>query len=339
VAHYLEADFEGAVSLLGQAYARATEPLLRAKIQLYLGVNHALLGDQTAAQLAFRQALQHDPSLTVPNERFKSSVLELFRRVRAALRGELVVTLEGPVAVEVRVGGEKVGVAPLRVQLPIGEHGVLLRNAEGTYQERHRVIVAPDATVELVATPPAEARLAIDSTPPGAEVLLDGQPIGVTPLRDVRLAAGEHALTLRREGHRSHAMRVSLAAGAERQLEISLDSLTSHLRPWTWVTAACAVASLGVAVGFGLGAQADYEEWQEQRGLGTREQWEELREMGQAKQRVANVMFGVSGGLVVGAAVLYLIGLRAGPESRQGAAARLAPLFGQTTGLAIQGAF
>jgi len=62
--------------------------------------------------------------------------------------------------------------------------------------------------------------LIVESTPAGAEVLLDGRPIGTTPLTYSAPGPGPLAgrLTLRLAGHEEHSERLTIEAGQERRL-------------------------------------------------------------------------------------------------------------------------
>lgn len=63
----------------------------------------------------------------------------------------------------------------------------------------------------LLAAPAwAAGQLVLDTTPPGAAVILNGQPIGETPFVHERLQAGTHQLTLSRPGYQSVTLRVTI---------------------------------------------------------------------------------------------------------------------------------
>jgi formylglycine-generating enzyme required for sulfatase activity len=109
---------------------------------------------------------------------------------------QILVVAENPAEIEVS------GLA-----LPFGERYLLrpgnyqvTARAEGYYPLETAVEVDHEdsQTVELVLQP-LPGLLNVDSTPPGATLLLDGDPIGVTPLRDLSVAAGEHQLQLQAE--------------------------------------------------------------------------------------------------------------------------------------------
>jgi pSer/pThr/pTyr-binding forkhead associated (FHA) protein len=62
----------------------------------------------------------------------------------------------------------------------------------------------------------------IESEPPGATVLIDGELKGVTPLKDVVLTTGEHGLRLVRKGYLDHNMTLRIGSGKDEPLRVAL---------------------------------------------------------------------------------------------------------------------
>ena len=101
--------------------------------------------------------------------------------------------------------------------------------------------------------------VAVQSTPPGAEVLVDGEPAGTAPL-ELRLAAGEHSIVLRLSGHADEERRVVVEVGSKAALDAELASLApvpdpkpardrgALLRPLGWTSLGLGVASLGSGI-------------------------------------------------------------------------------------------
>lgn len=78
----------------------------------------------------------------------------------------------------------------------------------GIYSARSSAIAAISL---LLATPAwAAGQLVLESTPPGAAVSLNGQPLGETPVIHERLQAGTHQVTLSRPGYQSVSLRVTI---------------------------------------------------------------------------------------------------------------------------------
>lgn len=70
--------------------------------------------------------------------------------------------------------------------------------------------------------PVKPTRLAVGSSPAGAEVLLDGKPAGVTPLVLTDIPEGPHALVLRMTGFQNRNVDVVLGAGESQELNVAL---------------------------------------------------------------------------------------------------------------------
>ncbi|MEM9301588.1 MAG: PEGA domain-containing protein [Pseudomonadota bacterium] len=98
----------------------------------------------------------------------------------------------------VRVEGEVVGAAPITgLELKEGQYGLQLEAPR--YQPREEVIdiegggVTQSFSFELV---PDWAEVTVTSTPPGATLSVDGEPVGETPVT-VEVLSGDHSLELR----------------------------------------------------------------------------------------------------------------------------------------------
>ena len=116
------------------------------------------------------------------------------------LPGELVVELPASGSMSVEGGGTfKV---PGRVGLPAGKHDLSIE-VPGYLPYRTSVVVAGAGssqrlTPKLVAN---SAQLSVSSEPAGAQVLIDGKSVGVTPLAQT-LGAATHKLELRLAGYK-----------------------------------------------------------------------------------------------------------------------------------------
>ncbi len=76
------------------------------------------------------------------------------------------------------------------------------------------------------ATPPpaaSEATLALESTPPGASVLVKGKKRGTTPLR-LKVPAGAVSLRVEKEGYKPWSQELKVKAGESRTLRAQLES-------------------------------------------------------------------------------------------------------------------
>lgn len=65
-------------------------------------------------------------------------------------------------------------------------------------------------------------RLVVDSTPPGATIVVDGNEMGATPTEIAGLPSGQHAIALQLDGYKTATQRVELTPGGNRTLEVEL---------------------------------------------------------------------------------------------------------------------
>ncbi|MCH9682106.1 MAG: PEGA domain-containing protein [Deltaproteobacteria bacterium] len=74
---------------------------------------------------------------------------------------------------------------------------------------------------ELEASMVPAPRLVVTSVPSGAEVELDGEPVGLTPL-NIETVEGPHRITVRRFGHVVERQQFELVEGVERRVDVQL---------------------------------------------------------------------------------------------------------------------
>jgi hypothetical protein len=101
---------------------------------------------------------------------------------------------------------------------------------------RVRVVTAV-AVLVLLAPAVAEAQrrrtglVRIVSSTTGASVTIDGQEVGVVPIRDpIEVRSGEHALQISKRGYTSYNEEIHVRAGQTRDVEIDLLPLSGFLR-------------------------------------------------------------------------------------------------------------
>ncbi len=128
-----------------------------------------------------------------------------------------------PTDAEVLIDGEPLGTAGEPIEVLSGEHQLTLR-APGYAETTVALTVSasvPQALgpIELI---PANGLLSLASSPTGANVTVDGQFAGRTPL-SIELAPGkEHLLQLSKAGYRRSSLRVSLEKGAASERTVTL---------------------------------------------------------------------------------------------------------------------
>ncbi|MCS6911825.1 MAG: PEGA domain-containing protein [Myxococcales bacterium] len=103
------------------------------------------------------------------------------------------------------------------LELPAGRNILVVRR-EGYAQVRRDIELRAGATKTVTVDLRAEGAVRIRSTPPGAEVLLDGTPVGRTPYFGERVAAGPHRVELRLAGYADHVDQITVRPGEETSL-------------------------------------------------------------------------------------------------------------------------
>lgn len=106
---------------------------------------------------------------------------------------------------------------------------------------------------KLDALAKGPSTLSIVSSPEGAEVLLDGEIIGVTPL-ERPVVPGKGVIRVSKEGYIAIEREVELVEGVAEKLSFELEKVPSRLpsRPWGWVSLGVGVAALGAAATFAV---------------------------------------------------------------------------------------
>jgi hypothetical protein len=118
-----------------------------------------------------------------------------------------------PTGAQVKIDGEVRGVTPLSLSLAAGAH--VIEISAGGEPRVLPVTLAAGSTLSQyieLSSVSALGRIAVQSTPVGATILLDGQPRGLTPIELPDVSAGEHELVLDYNGQRVR-QTVTVAAG------------------------------------------------------------------------------------------------------------------------------
>ncbi len=150
----------------------------------------------------------------------------------------------------VLVAGKELGVTPLApTRLNAGKVTVEII-AEGQYPYKRDIEMkgGGSTTLDAVLQPKASnGILAITSIPTGALINVDGKPFGRAPTEGV-LPAGTHQVMATADGYLDTPTQAVVAAGATRDVTVTLDRKASVLRsPWFWTVVGVVV--VGAAVG------------------------------------------------------------------------------------------
>jgi hypothetical protein len=150
--------------------------------------------------------------------------------------GELEVS-SVPMGASVYLNQELKGVTPLTLaQIPEGDHHLRLTLAGHRTTEQRILVFANESAREafhLTSLLPAPGRVKLTSTPPGAQIILNGVERGLTP-KTLQIPAGWHVLTLEQEGYESlDQQSVYVDSGKLTELDLQLTPRSPEWLVWT----------------------------------------------------------------------------------------------------------
>ena len=105
-------------------------------------------------------------------------------------------SMASPFEVEVVEQGEVIGTSAMtRIMLSAGRHDLVLSNRSVGFSEAHRIEVTPGKTIALRVDPP---RVAVSiNARPWAEIVMDGESVGQTPIANLSVTIGPHEVIFR----------------------------------------------------------------------------------------------------------------------------------------------
>jgi len=147
-------------------------------------------------------------------------------RPKAALRVQSLV----PDA-EVFLDGSSIGKAPVeRHDLDPGKHFVVVRK-DGFADYKREVVLVENQPTVFAAELKASGMLRFLSTPRGASVLIDGEPIGATPAQRPEVSAGDHIVEFKMAGYFDSKQTIKVEGGKERVVAADLKALPTGPSP------------------------------------------------------------------------------------------------------------
>ncbi|MFM2151880.1 MAG: hypothetical protein RL199_315 [Pseudomonadota bacterium] len=181
-------------------------------------------------------------------------------------QAELTVTSR-PVNGTVFIDGHIAGTSPLTVSVAEGEHHIRVEGDHRFHKpwESRVSAVRKQKLVAGAELEPLRGTLVVTSVPFGAEVLIDGEPLGRTPMARALLPTGPHRLELRHRGYRTVRGSVEVGEGKDNRIEVKLVELlgeelaATRLANWkretaplrsravkrTWLSVGAAALALG----------------------------------------------------------------------------------------------
>ena len=156
--------------------------------------------------------------------------------VRLGALGTLAVSADAP-GVSIYVDGVLRGEAPLSVDVTTGTHTVIGTKA-GTADSRARASILDGVETEVrLSNPSNQAFLTVASNPAGAEVIVDGESFGSTPVDTRAVTPGQHIIDVR-VGDSARRVVVDLFPDVHRRVDFDLSP------PSTSTAAAASPASV-----------------------------------------------------------------------------------------------
>lgn len=163
-----------------------------------------------------------------------------FRGAGSAASSTAIVNLDSnPGQATVLADGKRVGVTPLKLELRGGRH--VLEVVAG---DRHRTIAVtatPGTTtshyVDLPAAQPQVGTLRVVTGPPGGQILVDGQPAGVSPVLVPNLAPGKHEVVVQSRDGRVVRQSVDIEQNSTASLFVPLPGAVAPAPGWLSISA------------------------------------------------------------------------------------------------------
>jgi hypothetical protein len=123
---------------------------------------------------------------------------------------------------EVFVDGSSLGRAPIdRNDLDPGKHYIVVHK-DGFTDFKREVILIENQAVALVADLSATGSVRILTTPEGADLRIDGEFIGKTPVARDTIGSGDHVVELDLKGYFKHKETVKIEGGREKVFSVDL---------------------------------------------------------------------------------------------------------------------
>jgi hypothetical protein len=129
-------------------------------------------------------------------------------------------SISAPFEVQAVERGDVIGssVSP-RFMVPAGTHEMDLVNESLGYSERRKVDVNPGGTATIKID--ARGSLSINARP-WAEVIVDGKPVGQTPIANLTVSLGSHQLVFRHPDLGERQQTVTVTAKAPNRVAVDL---------------------------------------------------------------------------------------------------------------------
>lgn len=141
----------------------------------------------------------------------------------SAATGLLKVVSRVPEAT-VYLDGKNIGKVPQDKDVPAGEHFVVVEK-EGFTKFEKKIVIEAGQTITVSAELKAVGGINLISSPAQAEVLIDGLPVGQTPLKKTDIDTGEHIITVRAKGYYDFQKNITVKGGELQVIQANLEMI------------------------------------------------------------------------------------------------------------------
>lgn len=130
-----------------------------------------------------------------------------------------------PSGAEVKVDEEVLGTTPFTAEIIQGKRQLRVRlDGYKTWQQQLTVTAGEAQTIPQIQLQKADAIVALTTTPSGANVTVDGEFQGLSPI-EMALSPGEaHTITMFKQGYGAASRQVTVKSGERRSLKVPLEA-------------------------------------------------------------------------------------------------------------------
>ncbi|MEE2755276.1 MAG: PEGA domain-containing protein [Myxococcota bacterium] len=250
---YKAGQYLEAISAFKEANKRQPDPIL----DINIGRCYEKLGRFADALLHCKIALSASP----PNSQARKAAMRCIERVEPQLARPKLKISSIPTGAILRIDGEIMGETPWTGEVTPGRRQLDMEL--NGYRPYSRSVIAKPAKsysldAELIPNS-VGALLTITSLPAGAEITLNGQVAGVSPVRRMPVDVGAYNVEIKLAGHVTQVLSVALAEGTHLEKTITLvpnEGIQLREKPqWPgWVLVGTGVAMAGLGGYFGIRA-------------------------------------------------------------------------------------
>lgn len=132
------------------------------------------------------------------------------------------IAVASPFPVDVVENGEVVGTSgAAKIMMAAGRHDLVLRNDALGFDSARAVSVTPQKVAAIAIAAPT-ARLNVNARP-WADVSIDGEPVGQTPMANLELAVGTHEVVFRHPQLGSRTERIVVSARGNNRVAVDFN--------------------------------------------------------------------------------------------------------------------